>query len=482
MKKVLLLAGVWALGGFFTLDAYTQCNFSNAGVKLNTTPYTDPATGKCMVNIDLYFDLESNAGGKYVYVHIWPTAVYPDYNYNSPPDNTVLANTVATIGFYHHSSTLAMLEQYAPYPGIPHYQFAGLSIDVGPGSVPGYDRFTVHNITIAAPSACTIPQSFTADAWESQSAQGQNVHCFSKGLVFYANDPIVTGFMRCDIPRQYVFQIRSINTSGITVNYKSYIDNGDGLFNKITDTLMVYSGTVNLNAANNYLFNSGYLDYLPYAETKPYADKDIWIEITSAALPNAVYAHIVNTCISLPVNLISFTAHRNREQVELKWTTSEEEMNKGFAIERLNGTNDWQTTGFVPSAAGENKTLSGVSDYSFTDYNNLKGVSQYRLRQVNLNNTFSYSDIRMVKGIDQQGKVIVFPNPVLNGQMTVVVENVDNADALLQLVDMNGRYVKTWTLYQRNHLSVAGVPAGVYTLKVTVRGSNETVCTRVVIE
>jgi hypothetical protein len=451
----------------------TQCTFSNAGVELKGNTYTDPVTGKCMIPFDLYFDLQSNAGGKYIYVHVWPTALYPNLDYVNPPLAANLVNTVMTFGIYHHTTGLYMLETYTPDPSLPNYQFIGLSVKVLPGILPGYDRFKIEGLIIASAEACTIPQSFTADAWESQSAAAQNVHCFSKGLVFYANDPRIIGEFGCAVPREYKFDISTINiTTGLTVNYNVYIDvDNDSVYNRAIDSIRVNSGTVTMDASNGYRYSSGSLGYMPYSMQKPYSDYSLWVVVTSAALPNEVYGLVINACIPQPVQLTSFTAARKNELVELKWTTATEINNKGFYIERENGNNNWQQLAYVPSLAA-NGNSTDILRYQYTDNNQLKEVSQYRILQQDLNGKNVYSEIRMVKGYGQTFGLQVFPNPSVNGNITVVMENA-GTETVLQLIDMNGKIVRTWNHVSSNSMQISGINAGMYILRAMQPGMQE---------
>jgi len=478
MKKFLLFISFFVLAGLIN-SSYTQCTFSKAGIKLNGQPHTDPNTGKCIINLDFYFDLESNPGAKDVFVHIWPTSLYPDYSYagQNPPKLAQLLNSVATVGFHHHMTELYLLTQYPPDPTIPNFQYQGLSVSIGPGEQIGYDRFTIHNIMIIAPTDCSVPQSFTADAWQTQSAQAQNVHCFSKGLLFYANDPTVSGFIICQEPRRYNFGISTISPSGMIVNYNVYIDDGDEVFNKTTDNILIASATnVSLNAGNNYHFSSGVLAYPPYDGQKPYSERSLWIEVTSTSIPNAVYGHLENLCAPLPVNLVFFTAARKNEMVQLKWSTASEAGNKGFYIERKNTTADWQTIAFVP-ALSLNGNSSEILNYFFTDNNTLKGISQYRLRQVDIDGEASYSVTRIVNGIEQTGRFIVFPNPATDGQLHFVLDNMSGVN--IQMVDMSGHIMKAWNNISRNELIVNGLNSGIYVLKVWSKENPEPVSVKV---
>ncbi len=69
----------------------------------------------------------------------------------------------------------------------------------------------------------------------------------------------------------------------------------------------------------------------------------------------------------LPVELTSFSAFINNNNVELSWTTATETNNRGFEVQRKKENNDWSVRGFVRGRG----TTTEKQDYSFTD-NDLK--------------------------------------------------------------------------------------------------------------
>jgi hypothetical protein len=102
--------------------------------------------------------------------------------------------------------------------------------------------------------------------------------------------------------------------------------------------------------------------------------------------------------------------------------------------------------------------------YQFNDYNILKTVSQYRIAQADLDGRISYTGIRMVKGFGQSVKLLVFPNPSPDGQINIVMENINTA-TVLQLMDMNGRIVKSWVNITNDKVVVDGIRSGIYILR-----------------
>ncbi len=92
--------------------------------------------------------------------------------------------------------------------------------------------------------------------------------------------------------------------------------------------------------------------------------------------------------IPLPVELTAFSASLADGKVILKWTTSSETNNQGFEIQRKT-VGDFEALGFVNG----NGTTTQSQSYSFTDNEVNSGVYSYRLKQVDYDGSFSYSNI-----------------------------------------------------------------------------------------
>ena len=101
-----------------------------------------------------------------------------------------------------------------------------------------------------------------------------------------------------------------------------------------------------------------------------------------------------------PVELISFAANhiKNDNLIELTWSTATETNNSGFEIHRgvypansgtQNDNNEWKKIGFVPGHG----TTTETQHYSFTDNDVKPGKCQYKLKQIDYDGTFEYSQI-----------------------------------------------------------------------------------------
>lgn len=486
MKKIILLI-MLAVAGFFNSSTAQPCHFGNLGVDVKTSYNQD---GKCVIVFDFYFDISHNSGGKYFWIHIWPTSAYTGgFAYDKPPTlttsgggNGYLQNSILTFGYWHQGSVITPLTTYLPDNTVTVYSNYEISEVAGPTT----DRYTVRSLEIVLNQDCSILQSLTADAWESQAAQSQTVACFSTNVPFYINDPLIRGNLICNIAapgepaeRAYFFDVSTISNTDMDITYNVYIDNGDGNFDPATDNINIKSGTALLDASNSYKYQSGIQTYLPYSKDKLYADRSLWIKVTTPSRPNEFYYLISNGCTPLPVQFESFTAQRNNENVYLKWVTSSEINNKGFYIERKNSTADWQVLGFIASQAADGNSNEQLS-YYYTDYNLSKDISQYRIRQVDIDNKATYTDVKLVKGFNQTGKVVVFPNPSPDGQLNIILDNLENG-ATIRMIDMNGRIVKEWLNVNTNKFYVNHLANGMYTLRVWMKGVNEPLNVKVII-
>ena len=148
---------------------------------------------------------------------------------------------------------------------------------------------------------------------------------------------------------------------------------------------------------------------------------------------------VYRSAVALPTTLKSFDGHRVNKQIDLTWTTAQEVNNDHFEIERaLDGVN-YQMIGRVDSKL---HSTSLPSDYIFADLNPVNGINFYRLKQVNADGKFNYSDIIAVKFDNPVISIITInPNPV--EKILRIVCNANEPTAVnCNLYNSDGRLVK----------------------------------------
>jgi len=142
----------------------------------------------------------------------------------------------------------------------------------------------------------------------------------------------------------------------------------------------------------------------------------------TASIPET-YTNMLDRCYLimhydwLPVELTSFTASvlQNEKAVQLNWTTATETNNSGFEIERLQDSKierlkNWETIGFVPGFG----TTTEPKSYSFIDENVTTGIYKYRLKQIDFDGSFEYSnELEVAVDFTPQEFVLYqnYPNP-----------------------------------------------------------------------
>jgi hypothetical protein len=110
---------------------------------------------------------------------------------------------------------------------------------------------------------------------------------------------------------------------------------------------------------------------------------------------------------TLPVVLDGFTAVANSNHtVTLDWSTQEEINFSHFTIQRSADGENWNAIGTIQA-----KGNSAVEiDYSFTDEQPLSGTNYYRLALVNLDNSNSYTEVKVLR-TSAIAQISFFPNP-----------------------------------------------------------------------
>jgi len=182
---------------------------------------------------------------------------------------------------------------------------------------------------------------------------------------------------------------------------------------------------------------------------------------------------------TLPVSIKFFTTARISANVSLVWETVTEVNNKGYFIQRKIGAGAWVTIGFIPSKADAGNSFTTLR-YEFTDNNPTKGITQYRLLQVDIDGKFAFSNIRAVRGIAQKSSIIIYPNPSNDGKVNVVFEDA-SVVRNVTLMDMSGRILKQWRGITNNNVQIDNLAPGVYNVRIENTETSELAVEKIVV-
>ena len=173
----------------------------------------------------------------------------------------------------------------------------------------------------------------------------------------------------------------------------------------------------------------------------------------------------------VPVELLSFAANVNETDVTLNWSTATETNNSGFQVERSNGS-AFESVGFV---AGHGTTTE-IQNYSFTDQNLASGNYTYRLKQVDFNGTFEYSNTIEAEVIVKEFSLGQnYPNP-FNPSTTINFSLAADSKVSLKIFDVLGQEVATLINgqmaagSQKVSFNASSLNSGVYFYRIDASG------------
>jgi hypothetical protein len=166
---------------------------------------------------------------------------------------------------------------------------------------------------------------------------------------------------------------------------------------------------------------------------------------------------VATASVVLPIELLSFKATLKNNVVELHWQTATEINNDYFVIERSVDGKKWESMDTIKGAGNS----SNVLNYANSDENPLSGTSYYRLKQVDFDKSFSYSDIAVVN-FDGIKIIDLFPNPS-EGNFNLVMKSSIEASIDLTIYNAIGQMIKTQAMH---------ITKGAHTLHVQFEAAN----------
>jgi len=177
---------------------------------------------------------------------------------------------------------------------------------------------------------------------------------------------------------------------------------------------------------------------------------------------NGLFVLEYNT--ALPVEWATFTAQKDADRVRLDWSTTKEENNAGFIVQRAEGKNWVDLAQVLPEAK---------QTYRSYDDSPQAGWNTYRIVQEDYDGSRSYSRLATVFWGDATAEWSVYPNPARAGA-SLRLQNVVDADGLWQLHNTQGQVVlRMQAEVSEGALSVVlpNLPKGMYWLEEVATGT-----------
>lgn len=167
------------------------------------------------------------------------------------------------------------------------------------------------------------------------------------------------------------------------------------------------------------------------------------------------------TAASLPVILNYFTVDNFQSGSLLKWSTEVEIATDKFVVERSQSGQNFESIAELPSEG--NSTQGHI--YTIEDTKPLFGDNYYRLKIIDLDGSYNYSNIRLVRIKNGETVVTVYPNPAVSRERLTVkwLPQADEESTYLNIVDVNGQNLHRKIIFEgTNYVRLPYLLDGVY--------------------
>jgi hypothetical protein len=179
--------------------------------------------------------------------------------------------------------------------------------------------------------------------------------------------------------------------------------------------------------------------------------------------------------ITLPVELVSFSAFLNDDNVDLKWTTASEKNVSHFSIEKSTDGINYSQAGIVFAYGNTTEKVN----YAFTD-NSIKtskeAVVYYRLRSVDIDGRSDLSIIRSIRLANKNQEIVsilTYPNPVIEQLRITIPTNWQGKKLTYELFNNKGQAAVKRVVAagsQTEAFNVSSLVPGLYIVKVSCNG------------
>ncbi len=187
----------------------------------------------------------------------------------------------------------------------------------------------------------------------------------------------------------------------------------------------------------------------------------------AATFGNKRFSLVIRQDSAYAYKLLDFTATKTnyKTDVQLVWKTQNEENNTRFTVER--STNNGRSFEVIGS-----QTSTGTGNYSLVDKHPDRGQNLYRLKQVDLNNTVTYSKPVRVQFSDRGNSVwdrlSIYPNPASHSINLAINDQYDgNASYTIRFMNSYGMVIKQINCTDAEwHGNVSNLRPGTYLVRV----------------
>ena len=167
----------------------------------------------------------------------------------------------------------------------------------------------------------------------------------------------------------------------------------------------------------------------------------------------------------LPVSLLSFTGQEKDGHHILYWKTSNEENTAHFVIEHSSDAKMFRELG-ITNAAGNSST---EKEYTFTNKTPVTGNNFYRLKMIDIDGKYSYSNVVLLNLLKDNTTLLLYPNPSASILNVEFLNLKANANIQMHIIDFSGKTIWTSQLKYNGSLyqiDISAFASGLYQLLI----------------
>ena len=332
---------------------------------------------------------------------------------------------------------------------VSYSSFSQVQATLKPGSLPSSVYITIRSLTTLSDVKFSTFQFSLAVPAAQTTGLGVTVTSLDPGLAYPPAPLTSTETIDATNFTVYVFSgdggsgAATTYTAGVEYNYAEVFFTG-AASSAINDLRIIQlpNGGIN-NQVNFYVASSGtdvtnQAAQFYSAVPANYSDDGNGYSGTS-------WARLSTSLIVLPVKFGDFTAARKNNDAILNWSVeNESSVTNRYEIERsLNGVSFRQFQVVASGYTGNSSDHYSLMDYKINSLNS--PVVYYRIKQVDLDGKFVYSDIKSVRLDVKNFDAFVYPNPAVNA-CSVNIDLTSDQKINIVLSDAAGKQIESGAL------------------------------------
>jgi poly(3-hydroxybutyrate) depolymerase len=176
----------------------------------------------------------------------------------------------------------------------------------------------------------------------------------------------------------------------------------------------------------------------------------------------------VTVMAALPVEFAYIKAKRNGSENVLQWGTASEQNSDYFIIERSDDGKRFTTAGNIPAAGNS----SIAKDYTYTDMKTSASDTYYRVKEVDKDGKFKYTQVVLVSGGSRNAGVQMYPNPVQDN-LDIVLNSGIKGSGRIVVYELTGRALREQAIEKNDRIldavvNMSNLAAGLYIVEVKI--------------